>query len=115
MKKLYLQGKEGIREAIRKRGMEISKQLSDREIFMSPDFSRYAMKLADFILRKHRLYYLDIKWNTGSGAPIAYTDGKMIFWNVGNEIAAQPKLLERRFKTNMGILFHEAAHSATRS
>lgn len=107
---LKLHSKEGIRAAIRRRGNEIAAQMTDKQFFTSSEFSAYATKLADFLLRKHRLYSLDIQYDTGENAPVAYTDGKKIFWNVGNPLAAFPKLLERRFKVNMGILFHECGH-----
>lgn len=107
---LKLKTNEDIRGAIRRRGAEIAKNMSDKDIFTSPEFKKYATSLADFILRNHRLYSLDIQFNDQEGADVAYTDGKKIFLNVGNSIAAHPKLLERRFKTHMGILFHECAH-----
>ena len=110
MKRLNLQSKEDVQLAIRRRGAQIAAQMTDKELYRSPEFSRYATQLADFILRKHRLYSLDIQYIAAEDAPIAYTDGKKIFWNTGNYIAKKPKLLERRFKVNMGILLHECAH-----
>lgn len=110
MAKLRLYSKEDVRQAIRRRGNEIASKMTDQELYASAEFANYATKLADFILRKHKLYALDIKYISDPAAPIAYTDGKMIFWNTGNSIAAFPKLLERRFKVNMGILFHECSH-----
>lgn len=108
--KFKLRSKEDVWQAIRRRGKEIAAKLKDKEIFLSPEFGSYATRLADFILRKHRLYHLEIVYNTDPSAAIGYTDGKKIFLNVGNYIAAKPKLLERRFKVNMGVLFHECAH-----
>lgn len=105
-----LKTNEDVRSAIRRRGAEIASQMTDQEIFTAPAFTKYATSLADFILRNHRLYALDIMYDNREEAPVAYTDGKKIFWNVGNTIAAHPRLLERRFKVNMGILFHEVAH-----
>lgn len=110
MKKFKLQRKEDVWQAIRRRGKELASKLKDKEIFLSPEFKSYATRLADFILRKHKLYNLTIEYQTDPSAPIAYTDGKKICLNVGNSIAASPKLLERRFKVNMGILFHECGH-----
>lgn len=107
---LKLRTNEDVRAAIRRRGAEIAANMTDQQIFTSPEFSRYATSLADFLLRNHRLYSLDIKYIQSDDAPVAYTDGRNIFLNTGNAIAAYPKLLERRFKTNMGILFHECAH-----
>lgn len=107
---LKLRTNEDVRAAIRRRGAELAANLSDQQIFTSPEFSRYATSLADYILRNHRLYSLEIKYDKKPHAPVAYTDGKKIYWNVGNRLAAMPKLLERRFKTNMGILFHECSH-----
>lgn len=108
--KFKLQRKEDVWQAIRRRGKEIASKLKDNEIFQSPEFANYATRLADFILRKHKLYSLEIVYDTAPDAPIGYTDGKKIFLNTGNRIAAKPKLLERRFKVNMGVLFHECAH-----
>ena len=110
MKKLRLRNQEDVWQAIRRRGKEIASQLKDEEIFLSAEFRSYAGHLADFILRKHKLYSLEIQYDDDPAAPIAYTDGKKIVLNVANDIAATPKLLERRFKVNMGILFHECAH-----
>lgn len=110
-KKLKLTSKEDIRLAIRKRGAQIAANMTDEELYRSAEFSSYATRLADFILRKHKLYSLDIQYNTAPNAPIAYTDGKKIVWNTGNKIAKAPTLLERRFKVNMGILFHGATRS----
>lgn len=104
-----LQSKEDVALAIRKRGRELAATMDDREIFLSPEFRQYALRLVDFILRKHKLYSLDIQYNPDMDT-VAYTDGKKIFWNTGNHIAQVPKLLEGRFKANMGILFHEAGH-----
>lgn len=84
--------------------------MTDKEIFLSKEFIRYATNLADFILRNHKLYALKVIYDEDPAAPVAYTDGKNIVLNVGNDIARLPKLLERRFKVNMGILFHEVAH-----
>ena len=109
-KQLQLRSKEDIRLAIRRRSAEIVDNMTDKEFFTCPQFTRYATQLADFILRRHRLYELEIKYIEKRNAPVAYTDGRKIFWNVGNPIARGPKLLERRFKVNMGILFHEIAH-----
>ena len=108
--KFKLQRKEDVWQAIRRRGKELASKLKDKEIFLSAEFSTYATRLADFILRNHKLYQLDIQYDTDKEAPIAFTDGKRIVLNVGNCLAAKPKLLERRFKTNMGILFHECGH-----
>ena len=107
---LRLHSQEDIRAAIRRRGNEIAAKMSDKEIFTSNIFIRYATNLADFLLRKHRLYSLKVVYDPSPNATIAYTDGKNIVLNAGNCIAAKPKLLERRFKVNMGILFHEVAH-----
>lgn len=108
--KMKLQSKEDVRLAIRRRGQKIASQMEDREIFLSKEFIDYTTHLADFILRKHKLYSLDIQYDNAPNGPIAYTDGKKIFCNTGNYLAAKPKLLERRFKVNMGIIFHECAH-----
>ena len=105
-----LKTQEDIRAAIRKRGREIAAQMTDKEVFLSKEFIRYATNLADFILRKHRLYSLDIVYDEREDAPVAFTDGKKILLNAGNSIARTPKLLERRFKVVMGILFHEVGH-----
>ena len=109
-KNLLLGSKEDVRLAIRRRSHEIAEKMTDEEFFTCAQFKRYATSLVDFILRKHRLYSMQIVYNTSPDGPIAYTDGKMIFWNVGNSLARFPKRLERRFKVNMGIVFHEAAH-----
>lgn len=105
-----LKTNEDVRSAILRRGKEIAANMKDKEIFLSDAFRKYATKLAEFILRKHRLYSLEIEYDDRKEAPVAYTDGKKIHWNVGNRIAAAPRLLERRFKANLGILFHETAH-----
>lgn len=110
MGKLKLSSKEDVQLAIRRRGNEIAAKLTDREIFLSAEFTHYTTRLADFILRKHRLYSLKLDYVDDPSGPIAYTDGKMIYLNTGNSLAKGPKLLERRFKTNMGILLHEVAH-----
>lgn len=109
-KNLILRSNEDVRLAIRRRSNEIAAQLTDEEFFTSAQFERYATSLADFILRKHRLYSMDMVYQKDSGGPIAYTDGKKIFWNTANRLASAPKSLERRFKTNLGILFHEIGH-----
>lgn len=96
--------------AVRRLGSQIAKELTDEEFFLSAEFRRYAYNLADFLLRKHKLYSLDICFNSAENASVAYTDGKNIVLNAGNRLAAHPKLLEGRFKVNMGILFHEVAH-----
>lgn len=108
--KLTLLSKEDVRIAIRRRGNEIAAKMTDQELFTSFEFANYARQLADFILRKHRLYDLTIIYDTKPDAVIAYTDGKSIVLNAGNMLAQFPRLLERRFKVNMGILFHECAH-----
>ena len=110
MAKFKLQRKEDVWQAIRRRGKEIASKLSDKEIFLSEAFRLYATHLADFILRKHKLFSLDLCYDAREDAPIAFTDGKKIVLNTGNCLASKPKLLERRFKVNMGILFHECAH-----
>lgn len=108
--KFKLRSKEDVWQAIRRRGKELASKLKDKEIFMSPEFFSYASRLADFILRNHKLYDLKIEYNTDPDAPIGYTDGKMIYVNAGSKLVAKPKLLERRFKALMGVLFHECAH-----
>lgn len=109
-KKLVLKSKEDVRMAIRKRAAEIAAAMSDKEFFLSEAFIKYATQLTDFILRKHRLYSMSIQYDDSDGAFTAYTDGKKIVVNAGNELARNAKLLERRFKTVMGMVFHEAAH-----
>ena len=97
--------------AVRRLGSQIAKELTDEEFFLSAEFRKYAAGLADFILRKHgRLYSLDMRYDPSEKAIVAYTDGKSIVWNTGNRLARQPKLLEGRFKVNLGIFFHEIAH-----
>lgn len=108
--KFTLRSKEDVWQAIRRRGKELASKLKDREIFTSAEFANYATRLADFILRNHKLYSLEICYDTNDAATVAYTDGKKIVLNTGNSLARHPKLLERRFKVNMGILFHEVAH-----
>lgn len=108
--KFKLRSKEDVWQAIRRRGKEIAGKLKDQEIFSSPEFFSYASKLADFILRNHKLYSLKIGYDTEENAPGGYTDGKMIYINAGCDLVSKPKLLERRFKTLMGVLFHECAH-----
>ena len=110
MKKLKLTSKEDVWQAIRRHGKELASKLKDKEIFSSSEFINYATRLADFILRNHKLYSLEFHHDTDDGADVAYTDGKKIVLNTGNVLAQKPKLLERRFKTNMGILFHEVGH-----
>lgn len=108
--KFKLRNKEDVWQAIRRRGKEIAGKLKDQEIFSSPEFFSYASKLADFILRSHKLYSLKVGYDTEENAPVGYTDGKMIYINAGCDLVSKPKLLERRFKTLMGVLFHECAH-----
>lgn len=96
--------------AVRRLGAQIAKELTNEQFFMSAEFYNYARNLADFLLRKRKLYALSIHYDPRENATIAYTDGKNIVLNAGNQLAAQPKLLEGRFKVNMGILFHEVAH-----
>lgn len=103
-------GRGDILRAIQKEGKRIAAELTDQEVFMSPEFKNYATKIADFILRKHKRYRLDLTYNVSPDAFIAYTDGQNIVLNTGNSLASKPKLLEGRFKVNMGILFHEVAH-----
>lgn len=110
MKKLKLNSKEDIRIAIRRRGVEIAQNMTDDEFFLSEEFKNYATKMADFILRHFKMHSLDIQYNISPEAYIAYTDDKKIVLNTGNSLARAPKLLEKRFKVNMGILFHECAH-----
>lgn len=96
--------------AVRRLGAQIAKELTNEQVFMSAEFYNYARNLADFLLRKRKLYALSIQYDPRENATIAYTDGKNIVLNAGNQLAAQPKLLEGRFKVNMGVLFHEVAH-----
>lgn len=109
-KKLVLRSKEDVRMAIRKRAAEIAANMSDREFFLSEAFIKYATQLTDFILRKHRLYSMSIQYDDSDDAITAYTDGKKIVVNAGHKLPRNAKLLERRFKTVMGMAFHEAAH-----
>lgn len=99
-----------VRNAIRRMGKQIAAELKDDEIWKSAEFKNYATKIADFLLRKHKLYSLEFLHDTSSGAPVAYTDGKKIVLNTGNPLSMHHKLLEGRFKALMGILFHEVAH-----
>ena len=108
--KFKLRKKEDVWQAIRRRGKELAAKLKDKEIFTSSEFFHYASKLADFILRNHKLYSLKIDYDTEPNAPIGFTDGKMIYINAGSSLVSTPKLLERRFKSLMGVLFHECAH-----
>lgn len=103
-------GNGDVRNAIRRLGKQIAAELDDKAIFLSAEFYNYADKLLTFILRKYKLYDLNIQYNTDLSAPVAYTDGKKIVLNAGNPLTAHPKLLEGRFKVLMGIAFHEAAH-----
>lgn len=109
-KKLILKTKEDIAKAVRHRGEEIAAAMGDKEFFLSEAFINYATKLVDFILRKHKLYRMSIQYDDSEGAFTAFTDGKNITINAGNELIRHAKLLERRFKVMMGMLFHEAAH-----
>lgn len=99
-----------VRNAIRRLGKQMAAELKDEEIWMSSEFRHYCTRIADFILRKHKLYSLDVQYDPSPDAFVAYTDGKKIVLNTGNCLANKPKLLEGRFKVNMGILFHECAH-----
>lgn len=103
-------GNGDVRNAIRRLGKQMAAELKDEEIFLSPEFKSYCNNLANFILRKHKLYALNVQYDPTPQAPVAYTDGKNIVLNTGNELAARPTLLEGRFKVNLGILFHECAH-----
>lgn len=96
--------------AIRRRGNEIASQMTDKELFTSSAFEKYITKLLDFILRKHKLYDLTIQYDDGPNGTTAFTDGKNITINAGNEMVRTPRILERRFKVLMGLGFHEASH-----
>lgn len=103
-------GQGDVKRAIMRLGKQMAAELEDKEIFLSAEFTHYTGRIVDFILRKHKLYALAIHWDQSPGATVAYTDGKNIVLNAGNVLACYPKLLEGRFKVNMGILFHECAH-----
>lgn len=107
---LWLSSQEDVRLAIRRRGAEIAKDMSDRELFMSGEFKEYITKLLDFILRNHKLYQLRLQYDDSPGSLTACTDGKSIQINAGNDLVRHSVLLERRFKVCMGLGFHEAAH-----
>ena len=109
-KKLVLSSKEDVRQAIRRRGAAIAAEMTDQEFFLSDEFTQYATRLTDFILRNHKLYNLAIRYEPQNDEFTAYTDGKNIAVNAGNAQARNAKLLERRFKVVMGSIFHEAAH-----
>ncbi len=108
-KSILCSSKEDIWQAVRRRGSQIAAELTDKEFFTSGQFTNYATKLLNFLLLKKKLYALNMVYDPAR-QEVAYTDGKNIFLNTGNSMAAAPKLLERRFRVNMGILFHEAAH-----
>ena len=109
-KNILCSTKEDIWMAVRRRGNQIAANMTDQEFFDNDAFRNYAGKLAEFILRNgKRKHRLSMKYQPADKA-VAYTDGEMIYLNTGNHIAANPKLLERRFRVNMGILFHECAH-----
>lgn len=107
---LWLGSQEDVRLAIRRRGAEIAKGMSDKELFMSGEFKEYITKLLDFILRNHKLYRLVLQYDDSPGSLTACTDGKNIQINAGNDLVRHSVLLERRFKVCMGLGFHEAAH-----
>lgn len=108
--KFMLKSKEDVWQAIRHRGREIAKTLSDEAIFTSAEFFTYASKLADFILRNHKVYGIKFVHDNRPNASTGCTDGKMIHVNTGAQFISHVKLLERRFKAVMGILFHECGH-----
>ena len=110
MNGLILNKGEDVEQAIRKRGRQIAGELSDKEVFLSPEFAHYSTRIADYVLRARKLYNLKIQFDRSESAPIAFTDGKIITWNTGNHLAASGATLEDRFRVNMGILFHECAH-----
>lgn len=99
-----------VRNAIRRLGKQMANELTPAEVFLSADFKNYATRIADFILRKHKLFSMAIHYDERPDASVAYTDGKNIVLNAGNVLARYPKLLEKKFNVNMGILFHECAH-----
>ena len=103
-------GNGDVRNAIRRLGKQMAAELTDEEIFGSLEFRHYVTKIADFILRKHKLYSLQLHHDPRPSATVAYTNGKDIVLNTGNQLAQHPKLLEQRFKVNMGVLFHECGH-----
>lgn len=109
-KQLTLMSKESVREAVRRRGAEIAAAMTDSEFFLSDAFKKYATQLTDFILKQHKLYSLSILYDENDDSLTAYTDGKKIVVNAGNGQVKNAKLLERRFKVVMGMIFHEASH-----
>lgn len=110
MGKFRLKTQEDVRTAIRRRGAELAKELTDKEIFCSESFYHYAFRLLDFILRKHKLYRLSLIYDASENGTTAFTDGNNITVNAGNILVRASNLLERRFKVVMGLLFHESAH-----
>lgn len=110
MPKLKLHSREDIRLAIHRRGNEIASQLSDKAIFQSPEFNRYATKLVDFILRKKKFFRLTLLHDESENSVTAFTDGRSITANTGNILVKAAKGLEKRFQSAMGLIFHEAAH-----
>ena len=99
-----------VRNAIRRLGKQMATELKDEEIWLSAEFRNYVTRMAEFILRKYKSCLLTILYDTRADAPVAYTDDKHTVLNTGNELARKPKLLEGRFKVNMGIFLHELAH-----
>lgn len=110
MAKLQLGSKEGILSAIRKRSREIAATISDKDLFTSDQFFKFAEGLASMMLVPQRDFTLKIQYQPDGNMPIAYTDGKLLCLNAGNEIVAKVDDLGKRFTINLGILFHEIAH-----
>ncbi|HIT33429.1 MAG TPA: hypothetical protein IAC31_02205 [Candidatus Faecousia intestinigallinarum] len=104
-----LRSNEDIRLAVLRRGKQIAATMSDQEFFLSSAFQHYANTLARFLLGNHSLSDIHILYQPDSKTT-AFTDGRKITWNTGTALARNPKLLERRFQVNMGILFHEISH-----
>lgn len=103
-------GNGDFRAAIRRHGHRLQQFITPKEVFTSKEFHGYAKSIAGFLLRNHKLHELHLLYDEADHAPVAWTDGKDIYLNAGNNISRHYPTLEKQFAANIGILLHEVAH-----
>ena len=98
-------------QKVKKLALEKTKEIKDKEIYLSPKFKRHIQSLVGSVLiGRKKKPILTIDYNTDASATVGCTNGNNIYINAGNHISNTYNLQENRMLALFGIVFHECAH-----
>lgn len=94
---------------VRKQIKKLRDAIDDKALFTSEQYHTSLLKLAKTLGQKQSVT-LTLEYSEDPKADVAFTDGRRIYLNTGNQITAQFSTRKERVESHEGLLAHECGH-----